>query len=99
MTRFVLTPAAKADLAAIFDHIVEADPGAASRVLSRLRAAMRRLARSPGLGHLREDLADEPLRFWPVYSYLVIYRPAPRPLQVIRVLHGARDVRRILETK
>ena len=50
----------------------------------------------PGLGHLREDLADEPLRFWPVYAFLIIYRPA-RPLEVLRVLHAARDVRRLLE--
>jgi toxin ParE1/3/4 len=43
------------------------------------------------------DLASEPLRFWPVYSYLIIYRPELRPLQVVRILHGSRDVRRILE--
>jgi antitoxin ParD1/3/4/toxin ParE1/3/4 len=58
---------------------------------------MRKLARIPGMGHSREDLADESLRFWPVYSYLIIYRPESRPLEVVRVLHGSRDVRRILE--
>jgi antitoxin ParD1/3/4/toxin ParE1/3/4 len=58
---------------------------------------MRRLAEMPEIGHSRKDLANEPLRFWPVYSYLVIYRPEARPLQVVRVLHGSRDVRRILE--
>ncbi len=48
------------------------------------------------MGHLREDLAEEPLRFWPVYSYLIIYRPDSRPLEIVRVLHGARDVRNLL---
>ena len=57
---------------------------------------MRKLAEHSGMGHLREDLADEPLRFWAVYSYLVIYRAEMRPIQVIRVLHGSRDVQRIL---
>jgi antitoxin ParD1/3/4/toxin ParE1/3/4 len=57
---------------------------------------MRRLAQTPGMGHLREDLADEPLRFWPVYSYLIIYRPETDPLEIVRVLHGARDVRAVL---
>lgn len=52
---------------------------------------MQRIAGTPGLGHLREDLADEPLRFYPVWSYLVIYRLTD-PIQVVRVLHGARDV-------
>jgi antitoxin ParD1/3/4/toxin ParE1/3/4 len=60
---------------------------------------MAKLARTPGMGHLREDLADEPLKFWPVYSYLIIYRPETRPLQIVRVLHGARDLRRLLSSE
>jgi hypothetical protein len=44
-------------------------------VRDELRAAMRRLAASSGLGDPREDLADEPLRFGSVYSYLIVYRP------------------------
>jgi plasmid stabilization system protein ParE len=43
---------------------------------------MRKLAEYPGMGHLREDLADEPLRFWPLYSYLIIYRAAARPIEI-----------------
>lgn len=97
MSRFVLTPAARADLLDIFDYIAQDNPDAARRVISEIRAAMRKLAERPEMGHFRRDLATEPLRFWPVYSYLIIYRPEARPLQVVRVLHGARDVRQILE--
>ncbi len=57
---------------------------------------MQRLAKSPGIGHLREDLADRRHRFFLVYSYLIVYRPGTKPLQVIRVLHAARDVRTLL---
>ncbi len=60
---------------------------------------MRKLADMPGMGHIRKDLVDESLRFWSVYSYLILYRPDSRPLQVIRVLHGARDVETILESE
>lgn len=97
MKGFVLTPAARADLEAIHDFIFLDSPAAAARVRTELRSAMRRLAAHPGLGHLREDLADEPLRFWPVYSYLVIYRYETSPLQVVRILHASRDVRSLLE--
>ena len=45
MTRFALTPAAKADLVELYDLIEQDDPRAASRVLARLRTAMRRDAR------------------------------------------------------
>ena len=59
---------------------------------------MRRIAARPGLGHLREDLTDEPLRFLPVWSYLVIYRLTD-PVEVVRVVHGARDVARELRRR
>jgi plasmid stabilization system protein ParE len=97
MSRFFLTPAARADLNEISDYISKDNPHAANRVVDELRAAMRKLAERPEMGHLRRDLADEPLRFWSVYSYLIIYRPEARPLQIVRVLHGSRDVRGILE--
>jgi len=58
---------------------------------------MRRLAQSPLMGHLREDLTDEPVRFWSVYSYVIVYDPETQPLQIIRILHSARDLRRILD--
>jgi antitoxin ParD1/3/4/toxin ParE1/3/4 len=46
---------------------------------------------------VREDLTSEPLRFWAVGSYVVIYLEDSQPLQVLRVIHGARDVQAILE--
>ena len=57
---------------------------------------MQRLAENPGIGHVRSDLTDEDVRFWPVFKYLVIYRPETAPLEIVRVLHGRRDVERIL---
>ncbi len=96
MKPYQLTPAAEADLGEIFEYIRSDSPAAALRVLVRIREAMRRLAEYPRIGHVREDLADSSLRFWPVYSYLIVYRPESRPLQIIRVPHGARDVGRIL---
>ncbi len=57
---------------------------------------MQRLAGMPELGHVREDLADESLRLWPVRSYLIIYRPDRRPLQIVRVVSGYRDIVELL---
>ena len=49
--------------------------------------------RAPGMGWSRL-----PLFGWAmlVYSYLIVYRFETQPLQVIRVLHAARDVQSIL---
>jgi antitoxin ParD1/3/4/toxin ParE1/3/4 len=58
---------------------------------------MQMLADNPEVGHLRTDLAPEPLRFWTIYSYMIIYRPETSPLQIIRILHGARDIKDMLQ--
>jgi len=33
-----------------------------------------------------------PVKFWPVFSYLIIYDPATRPIGIARVLHASRDL-------
>ena len=62
----------------------------------RSKPTMHKLAKAPGIGHMREELADRRHRFFLVYSYLIVYRYETKPLQVIRVLHAARDVQSIL---
>jgi len=98
MSRFFLTSEASEDLREIIEFIREDSPNAARRVLQELRETMRKLARMPGMGHLRQDLADESLRFWPIYSYLIIFRPETKPLEIVRILRGSRDVLSILQT-
>lgn len=67
-------------------------------MLAALEAGIQKLSEVPGIGHLREDLADRQHRFFLVHSYLVVYRSEPTPLQVIRVLHASRDVQALLGT-
>ncbi len=47
----------------------------ADRVESVILDKIAFLATTPGAGHRREDLTDEVVKFFPVYSYLVVYRP------------------------
>jgi plasmid stabilization system protein ParE len=75
MSRYQLSAPACQDLVEIRDFISKDSKVAARRVLAEIRAACRLLAKRPDIGHLRKDLAAEPLRFWPVYSYLIVYRP------------------------
>jgi plasmid stabilization system protein ParE len=95
---FLIAPAAYGDLNAILEYYAVdlQNPDAADRILEELFLAFRKLSTMPGMGHLRNDLANEPLRYWSVRNYLVIYRSERRPIQIVRVLHAARDVRSIL---
>ena len=96
-SQYLLTPVADADLEEIWLYVAEQSGAARADALEdQLHSAMVRLGEMPGMGHLRTDLADEALRFWAVHRFLIIYRPETRPLQILRVLHGARDVRAIL---
>ncbi len=96
MRRFVLTPPAKQDVNDIWDYNADDSIEAADRILDALVNVMARLAKSPGIGHWREELADKRHRFFLIYSYLIVYRHETNALQVIRVLHPARDVQSIL---
>jgi len=96
MKPFVLTPRAEQDVSDIWDYIADDNIEAADRVLDALENAMVKLAKNPGIGHWREELTDKRHRFFLIYSYLIIYRPETKPLQVIRVLHAARDIQSVL---
>jgi plasmid stabilization system protein ParE len=97
VSEFVLTQVAKADLLKILEYLDGDNPGAVLKVVDALDDAMQLLADNPGIGHRRPDLTPQDVRFWSVFRYLVIYRPSPKPLEIVRVLHGKRDVRRLLE--
>lgn len=92
-----LTERAEADVEAITDFIAADSVDAAVKVVLALEDTFVLVASRPGIGHSREDLTDRPLKFWSVYSYLVVYDPASDPVTIIAVLHGARDVAQILK--
>lgn len=96
MRSYVLTAGAEKDVNDIWDYIAFDSIEAADRVLTALESAMIKLAGNPGIGHWREELADKRHRFWLVDSYLIVYRHQATPLQIVRVLHAARDVRSVL---
>jgi toxin ParE1/3/4 len=92
MKRFRLSPEAASDIREIWSYIAADSVKAARKVRLALLDACQRLAENPRIGHVREDLTDQPVLFWPVGSYLIIYDPTIKPLSIVRVVHGARDV-------
>jgi len=98
--RYVLAPEAALDLVQIWRHTKNSGSlELADRVESAIREKIVHLAGSPGGGHWRKDLTDEPVRFFAIYSYLIVYRPETKPLQVVSILHGRRDVATLLENR
>ena len=100
MRRYILSPEAARDLAEIWRYLKEkAGIRIADGVESTIREKIVFLSRMRGAGHWRRDLTDQPVRFFAVYSYLIVYRPEKNPIQVVAILHGNRDVERILSKR
>ena len=66
MSGFVIAPAARGELDAIWDYYAVdlQNPDAADLIRDDLFAAFGQLAVTPGMGHFRNDLASEPLSGW-----------------------------------
>jgi len=90
-TNPVVTPAASADLLEIWCFIAEDSIPAADRVLESIEHACSAVAEMPGIGRSREELAAT-LRSVTCGSYLIFYRSKAAGVEVVRVLHGARDL-------
>ena len=84
MAAFRLTSAAEEHIGDIVEFIATDNENAAVRVRNALHSAINLLASQPGVGHHRDDLTERPLKFWRVYSYLIVYDPASQPLNDCR---------------
>jgi toxin ParE1/3/4 len=92
MSQVNRTAAAANDLLDIWTYIATHSPGAANRVLRQIDQDCSLLAEFPDIGAHRDELAAG-LRSFPRGNYVIFYRPVAGGIEVIRVLHGARDIR------
>lgn len=93
--RLVFTPAAEKDLDDIWFEIALDNPTSADRTIDRIRQRFEQLAASPQSGRERREIALD-ARSLNVGNYLILYQVAANRVEIIRVVHGARDVMKIL---
>jgi antitoxin ParD1/3/4/toxin ParE1/3/4 len=87
------------DIAEIWRHIARDSFDQADLVEEAIYSNCVRVGENPQIGHKRTDLTTKAVRFWPVLpyeSYLLVYSPDLRPVQIVRVMHAAR--RRVWRT-
>ncbi len=89
-------PRALLDLVEIWSYIAEDSARNADTFASRIDKTFRVLARRPGIGRARPELYPD-LRSFVVGKHVVFYLPLTNGIDIIRVLHGARDIEAILE--
>jgi toxin ParE1/3/4 len=102
MPRITRKPRVKIDLLQHFVYIGERNYDAAERFLRAAREAIHDIARMPtagGLKHFRHPELSG-IRSWPIdgfKNYVIFYRETKDGIEVLRVLHGARDIERVLQ--
>lgn len=99
MMAYQFTQLAIDDIFEIWSYIARDNPEAADAVENAIYHACDFISRTPLAGRVRTDLTHLPLRFWfiqPYSNYVIVYDPAAKPLQIIRVLHGARNIPSLL---
>ena len=91
MPRVQLTERAELDLVDILTHLRRHAPRAADRLEATFEEKCRILSQYPQMGRARGELAPD-LRSFSVERHLILYRPTADGIQVIRLVHGARDL-------
>jgi toxin ParE1/3/4 len=95
-TQIIHTPSAIRDLNAITDWIAEHDLGAALNFYDDVDRILTLISRYPLLGQAVDHLQPG-LRRHTLGDYLLFYRPRGDAIELIRVLHGTRDIDRLFD--
>lgn len=90
-------PQADADLDEIWDRIAQANLDAADRLVQRIAEATARLARYPRSGRARPEIGLD-ARSVGVGNYLILHRLTADTVDIVRIIHGARELEGLLDS-
>jgi len=96
LARVVFTPRAQADLDDIWLYVALDNPLAADRLIDRIVDKCQGLTDYPQLGSARPEIASD-ARAVVVGEYLALYRVVCSDALIVRVVHGARQLRRLFD--
>ena len=91
MAKILRRPQAEADLIEIWIYIAQDSPTRADKLLDEIDEKSQTLAQSPLIGRARDELGHN-IRSFPIGNYVIFYQSIEDGIEIIRVLHGARDI-------
>lgn len=96
MTDLIVAAEAQFDLDSIAEFIARDSLAAAEQFIDRLNQTFERLRQAPGVGSPRNELMRD-LRGRAFGSYIIYYRMHAESLEILRVVHSARDQTKIFD--
>src|SRR5882762_2291269 len=95
MNEYILTEEAERDLNEIWEYVAEQSITSADTVMREIREGIELVAFAPGIGHQRRDVKDRRYRFWKANRFIIAYFRDTKPLQIVRIVGGSRDFRKV----
>jgi toxin ParE1/3/4 len=92
MNGYRLSKLARSDLRQIWSFVAKDRPTSADDLSESFYERFHLIARNPEVGESRPDFGSG-LRLLSAGSYIIGFRPTPQRVQIVRVVHGARDLR------
>ena len=90
MKHYRVSDAARADLDDIWFYIAQDNVDAADKIIRAMVSKFSKLASMPHMGRTRSELSAG-LRSFVVARYVIFYLPTENGIDVVRIIHGARD--------
>ncbi len=96
MARVIRSAQAQQDLEGILDYLDSQSNDVADRFATKFDQTCELHAHHPQIGARSEEYAPN-LRHFTVWNYAIFYRPIEDGIEIIRIIHGARDIPRLFE--
>jgi toxin ParE1/3/4 len=92
------TATSRRDYVEIWKHVADDDPTAADELLRTFDQKVTLLSDFPHMGRARPEIRPR-LRSFTVGKYLLFYRPLRDGIELLRVIHGARNLREVFRRR
>ena len=100
MRHLIVRFQARLDVADFSDYIADSNPAIAAEFPRRATARYADLLEHPHSGHIREEISRL-ANIWSIHiprfrNHLILYRPTDEAVEILRVVHGMRDLKGLL---
>ncbi len=97
MKDLLFTKASMQDLEGIYDYIALDNVESANKLIKKFQKCWQLIADKPSLGSKRNKFIKG-LQSITEGNYVIFYRKNLNNIEIIRILHGARDIEKIFKT-
>ncbi|MEG4445675.1 type II toxin-antitoxin system RelE/ParE family toxin [Microcoleus sp. AT9_B5] len=97
MNRYIIAPSASRDLNEIIDYFANLNVEKGERLIAAFEKKCQNLINFPMIGRIYEEIRAD-LRGVPLDGYIILYQLTDNTLEILRVVHGSRNLKDLFES-